>query len=644
MTSQAEAKSILDALACEKSGCVCRTSAKVGHGKTHCPVHDDEHPSFSVNTKEGKVLVNCPVCNNQGKVIDALRERGLWHGTSANGKVPKVTFRQEKTVASGKNEVARWAVRGYDGKLLAYHIREEAGGRKEYPWEMPNGTRDLKGKGLHPSDMLYGLELIAGAKRKRAVIVEGEKAADALRKVLGDYAVVLATVTGASGVPSDGVLTHMEGWQVWLWRDNDVPGIGHMDKICQRLRSLGAATVRYVAWREAPIRGDAYDYLQAHDRKELIKLLNEATSNPPEIFSAAALMKMSLPEPRWTVRNVLPEGLAMLGSKPKLGKSCLGLGLGIAVADGGRALGKITVESGDVLYLALEDTQSRLQERLGRLLGDKPVPARLEFAVDWPKLDDGGLLKLESWLQCHPEARLIVIDVWKRVRQTRKQGASIYDEDYEHLIELKALADRYRVTILVLHHTRKARADDVIDEISGSGGVAGALDTILVLHRSRGEADAELWITGRLVEESHKALKFDSEIWTLLGDAEEVVKSDQRKQVLDAIKTLSAQIGRGVKPAEVAAMLDWDQNRVRVRIFHMVNDGELQRHPDGTYTHLSVMGNGGNGGGNGNERNGRNGGGNDRKPLRPLPITRTQRGAGSTHALRVKLPKRRTKG
>ena len=63
------------------------------------------------------------------------------------------------------------------------------------------------------------------------------------------------------------------------------------------------------------------------------------------------------------------------GGAPKKGKSWLLLGLGIAIAAGGQALGKIPVEGGDVLLLCLEDNQRRLQERLWRVLDGELAPA-----------------------------------------------------------------------------------------------------------------------------------------------------------------------------------------------------------------------------------------------------------------------------
>ena len=72
-------------------------------------------------------------------------------------------------------------------------------------------------------------------------------------------------------------------------------------------------------------------------------------------WTAAELLAAELPEPRCAVDGLIPEGLAFMCGAPKLGKCWLGLGLAIAVAAGGLALGKIEVEQGEVLYLALED-------------------------------------------------------------------------------------------------------------------------------------------------------------------------------------------------------------------------------------------------------------------------------------------------
>src|SRR5207249_1521861 len=134
---------------------------------------------------------------------------------------------------------------------------------------------------------------------------------------------------------------------------------------------------------------------------------------------------------------------------------------------------------------------------------------RLHIVHEWPKLDAGGLEALDAWMERNPETRLIVVDVLKKVRPKRKKNSQLYEEDYEHLEPLQKLAQRYEVAIVVVHHTRKSAGEDVFDEISGSIGMTAAPDAVLVLHRSRSEADAEVWITGKDIEEAHLALQFE---------------------------------------------------------------------------------------------------------------------------------------
>src|SRR5215208_1743774 len=80
------------------------------------------------------------------------------------------------------------------------------------------------------------------------------------------------------------------------------------------------------------------------------------------MFSAADLLEMDLPPIKWTIPEILPEGVTILAGKAKIGKSFLAFGLCVAVATGGEALGKIPVGRGDVLYVALEDNQRRLKK------------------------------------------------------------------------------------------------------------------------------------------------------------------------------------------------------------------------------------------------------------------------------------------
>src|SRR5438552_1086519 len=104
----------------------------------------------------------------------------------------------------------------------------------------------------------------------------------------------------------------------------------------------------------------------------------------PKLVSAPDLLAAVLPEVRYVIPGLLPEGAALFVGRPKLGKSWLMLALAIAKASGGAALGKVRVDASDVLYVALEDTERRLQDRMRSLLGQTPAPARLTLTREWP--------------------------------------------------------------------------------------------------------------------------------------------------------------------------------------------------------------------------------------------------------------------
>jgi hypothetical protein len=271
----------------------------------------------------------------------------------------------------------------------------------------------------------------------------------------------------------------------------------------------------------------------------------------PNILTAPELMALVLPEPRWAVPGVVPEGLSIFSGRPKQGKSWLMMATAIAVASGGKALGRLEVQVGDVLYLALEDSAKRLQQRLDQLLDGAEPPEHLHIAREWPR---GDIAQLEVWLQAHPDRRLVVIDTLGRFRP-RPKGDRGYAEDYDDLEPLQKLAVKYQVAIVVIHHHRKLAADDWIDTITGTLGLAAAADCLLGLFRVRGESQAVLKVTGRDVEDQELGLSFDPSrgTWALLGSAETTVMlTTERQAVLTAMSRLMSSMSGLVNARELA--------------------------------------------------------------------------------------------
>lgn len=298
-----------------------------------------------------------------------------------------------------------------------------------------------------------------------------------------------------------------------------------------------------------------------------------------DTFTLSDLMAEQLPPLRFVVPDILPEGLGILGAKQKIGKSWFAFGTAIGVARGGVVLGR-RVEQGDVLYLALEDGKRRLQERARKIVGDEGIPHGLEIATQWPRLDAGGLHKIEAWCKQHTARRLIIIDVFAKVRPPRARGADPYSEDYAAMSGLHDLAERYGVCILVIHHTRKAEAADVFDEMNGTMGIAGSADTVMVLQRTRGEADAVLHVTGREIQrEGAHALRFDPAIcvWQYLGDADEYAHGPLQGKVVAFIKQSTNLPVSRKAIAEGLDMTDKDgYNKLGVTLKRLTDKGILR--------------------------------------------------------------------
>jgi hypothetical protein len=254
-------------------------------------------------------------------------------------------------------------------------------------------------------------------------------------------------------------------------------------------------------------------------------------------WTADELVLAEFPEPRWAVPGLVPEGLTVLAAPPKAGKSWLTLQLALAVAAGGRALGKVPVASGDALLLALEDTPRRLQQRLRMLLEGGPAPRRLAISTVARPLGQ-TVEDLRGWLERHPDARLVVVDVLARLRGPADDRSSAYDRDYASIASLKRVADEAQVAMVVVHHVRKMGSEDYAATVSGTYGLIGAADAVAVLQRARSSGEAVLKITGRDVEESEHALRFEPRAgaWVLLDEAPaELALTDERRQVLATI-------------------------------------------------------------------------------------------------------------
>lgn len=550
-----------------------------------CPAHDDKQPSLSVAEGDNRrALIKCFAGCEPAEIVAALglELSDLFEVPERNGKVRKKT-------------VATYDYRDTDEQLLYQTVRYEP---KGFSQRRPDGQGGWEWnlKGVEP--VLYRLPKVVQAvgSCEMVFVTEGEKDADRLTAV----GLVATTAPMGAGKWRSSYSQSLRGANVIIIPDNDAAGRKHAELVTGSLTGK-AASIKVLELPNLPDGGDVSDWLDAGgDAEELERLAREASEwilPKPKVggdlsdgslgtFTAADLLAAELPPVRWAVPGLVPEGVTLLAGKAKMGKSWLTLGLCIAIATGSVALGKVPVERGEVLYLALEDNKRRLHKRLGKLLDGETPPAGLHIALDWPQLDRSGAEKLDRFLQEHPDTRLVVVDTLKKIRPRASGNRSFYDMDYEALEPLLPLAAEHRVAILVVHHLRKMDADDPLDAMSGSTGLSGGVDGALVLKRERGRADAYLYVTGREIEKERElALTWDAGLasWAIAGNANEYRMSESRTAIARVIE----ERGEFMTPTDVADALGVQANTVKQRMWRMAKDGQLISQ-DGRY---SIIGN-----------------------------------------------------
>ena len=562
-----------------------------------CPFHAEKTPSFTV-FDEGHF--HCFGCGAHGTVFDFVMntegvefpaaadriaaETGIAAKPNGNGNgkhkgdlwtssMPPFSWdtpSEEQLACDTRHEYCDAA-----DKLICYVRRHDAknGKRKQFiplSYGTLNGVTGWHDKAPNPPRLLYRLNALAHAAPDAAVILcEGEKAADAAQRLFPD----MVGMSWMGGASADGTadFSPLDSRAVILWPDADKVGRDVMARIAKRLPHA-----RILDTAGLPSGFDAADLeLERIDDPDA---WFETRLRPPQSPNDGNDVEMSLADLRgqvfepikWIVPEYIPEGLTVLAGKPKIGKSWFILGVGLGVARGTEALGKL-VQKGDVLYCGLEDGKRRMQRRVDKMLGAaiKEWPANFIFRYRLDPLDAGGLDTIEQWLIAHSDRRLVVVDTLGRVRGMKNAREEQYQYDYRLIGALQELATRYSVAIVVVHHVRKSDAEDVLDTISGTTGIAGAADTGLVLGKTA--HGVRMYLRGRDAEEQDKLIEFDPEtaIWSVIGDYDEAITphSGLRQRVAD----LLAGSPVALTPVQIAERLAEDRGKVRYTLHRMAH-------------------------------------------------------------------------
>lgn len=489
-----------------------------------CPSHEDDQPSLSIRNTE-PVGVTCFAGCSFQDITDALgvtaRDYRNQSGKRTGPRASQTTPSVHQGSPAGR-EIARYPYTDPDGEILYYNVRFEP---KEFRMAKADGQIGSLPKTTRR--VPYNLPAVrrAVAAGQTVYWVEGEKdvATLAQRGLIG------TTAAGGASAPMDPDWARwFQGADLVVVADNDEVGRTYARRVAKLLVDSTVRTQVVLPAVQAP-KADITDHFDAglgvDDLVPQPRWVRRTEFDFDQILNVPALQM------KWLLNGLIPEssGVALLVGAPKAGKSwfCLQLYLAVSSGDFPAVFGwGDKVAPAPCLYLALEDNPERLSYRLGKMLGSTQVPPSVrrdsKIRIDLEELDHGGDRRIRDWLDTHPDARLVIVDVLAKVRGQGGDG-NAYQADYHAINQLKDIADEYGVTFVVTHHDRKKKHDgDFFDQVSGTKGITGAADTVLYLKRDRGSDEGNIEISGRDIEEVRYELQFIKEDgrWEIIGVGE----------------------------------------------------------------------------------------------------------------------------
>lgn len=425
---------------------------------------------------------------------------------------------------------------------------------------------------------------------KTVYLVEGEKDADTILVLTGEVA-----TTAPQGSKNfqyvDG--TPLHGARVVAVVDQDVAGIEWAQQVKDKLGE--AATLEF---RKPKVGKDVSEHLTAGFTLDDLDPYTPPKLSLAGAHTAAWLETQHFDPLEWIVPGLVPEGFSILVGAPKVGKSWMALAIALAAASGGYAFGKIKIESRPVFLLALEDSDRRLQSRMRQLFGDQQLPANLTYLT---RLTTYALTTLQDWTEDLPSRSkpLVIIDVIGAIMPPAKHGETTYDRDNKFGSRLRDFAvDHPGMSIIGLHHDRKASSEDFIDAVSGTKGLTGSADTTLLVRRPRKEPTGTISITGRDVEENEYAIKLiNGTTWDLDGnDLEDAAANADTKKESGGLKDRSLEIlayvndqhGHAVTPTEASEALGLEIHMVRTYLARLAQSSRIKKLGRGAYASVNT--------------------------------------------------------
>ena len=177
---------------------------------------------------------------------------------------------------------------------------------------------------------------------------------------------------------------------------------------------------------------------------------------------------------------MISNGVYLLVSRPKVGKSMLAQQLAFSLTTGKDFLG-FKVKPSHTLYISTESDINQLEERF-KLMNLKPNIDKFHV-IDSDDLSDFYIRDIITdihQLTFNGEPLFVIIDMFKDIKFDTSYDLNSYQEVNEVVFrKLKEICKKYNVTLFVTHHLNKR------DETMGSVGLNADVSGIITLKESK---------------------------------------------------------------------------------------------------------------------------------------------------------------
>ena len=421
-------------------------------------------------------------------------------------------------------------------------------------------------KGPHP---LYCLSDLIERSADPVLVVEGEKAADAAQELLPGHAVT--TSMGGSNRPQQSDWQPLAGRDVTIWPDADEPGSKYAWAVYDLALEAGAADVRVI---RLPDGFDLADPLpEGFDLGAIIET-RATVPGLAGLVPIAEFMAMETEARNWLVQDLLPaDGLAVVVSGPKVGKSTLARCLSVAVADPNRSefLDR-GVKTGAVIYLSLEERPATVKGHYNAIGFTDGIHVSWKQAGDIAPDVAGRMETLTRWIRAHRPA-LVIIDTMIRFLPMTRDELNDYPTVSAAMEPFIGLARKYGTCIFFVHHSRKSGGEYGNDAL-GSTALAASMDTAISLKRTA--AGRCYTVTGR------DGVEQDTPIALSLSEGQWIDAAGTRAQV--TYRSIRDRVRRAlfdVRPdpltrAELFAAVEASHDAVLRAARELSADGEIE--------------------------------------------------------------------